>query len=102
MPKQYPKDLKNHALQLLFSEKNDHHSRSAALTKIAKKLAINPETLRLWALQAETDVGIRAGITSWERTVIAAQKKNARKKARHAEIIVAVATFSNRELDQHL
>lgn len=102
MPKQYPKDLKNHALQLLFSEKNDHHSRSAALAEIAKKLAINPETLRLWAIQAERDAGIRAGITSSERTVIAAQKKVARKNARHAEIVAAVATFSNRELDPHL
>ena len=50
-----------------FDHQHEHHSQWAAICSIADKFGMTHETLRRWVRQAETDEGLRPGLTTDER-----------------------------------
>jgi len=69
------------AVRMVYEHRNNDDIQSASIAVIAAKIGCIPETLRRWVHQAETDSGLRDGVTSDER---------ARIKALQAECLDAV------------
>ena len=52
---------------MVFEHERDYDSQWAAIGSIASKLGMTPETLRKWVRRAETDEGLRPGLSTSER-----------------------------------
>jgi len=63
----YPQELRDRAVCMVFEHQGEHPSQRAAISSIATKSGISHETLRNWVRRAETDDGLRPGLTSEER-----------------------------------
>jgi len=96
----YPKEVRERAVRLVFEHEREYNSQWAAITSIATKLGMTPETLRKWVRRAETDEGLRGGLTSTERERMKALEKENRELRRTNEILKAAAGFFGAELDR--
>jgi transposase len=74
--------------------------RYGAITGVARKLGVSPETLRNWVRQAEIDGGTRAGTTTSDRERIVALERENRELRRANEILKSAAAFFGAELDR--
>lgn len=63
----YPAKMRERAVRMVFEHQEEHASQWTAITSIAEKFDVSSETLRLWVRRAETDDGLRGGLTSAER-----------------------------------
>jgi transposase len=63
----YSPEVRERAVRMYFDHRPEYPSRWAAMTAIAGKLGMTPETLRKWVRTAEVDNGQRAGLTTDER-----------------------------------
>jgi len=61
---------------------------------------MTPETLRKWVRRAETDQGLRPGLTTSERERLKELERENRELRRANEILKAAATFFGAELDR--
>ncbi len=61
---------------------------------------MTPETLRKWVRRAETDEGLRGGLTTTERERMKALELENRELRRTNEILKAAAAFFGAELDR--
>ena len=52
---------------MVFEHQAEHPSQWSAITSIAHKFGVSSETLRKWVGRAETDEGLRPGLTTDER-----------------------------------
>jgi transposase-like protein len=84
----------------VFEHEREHPSQWAAITSIATKLGMTPETLRKWIRRAETDEGRRGGLTSTERERMKQLERENRELRRTNEILKAAASFFGAELDR--
>ena len=96
----YPKEVRERAVRLVFEHEREYNSQWAAITSIATKLGMTPETLRKWIRRAETDEGLRGGLTSTERERMKQLERENRELRRANEILKAAATFFGAELDR--
>ena len=96
----YPKEVRERAVRLVFEHEREYNSQWAAITSMASKLGMTPETLRKWVRRAETDEGLRGGLTSTERERMKQLEKENRELRRANEILKAAATFFGAELDR--
>jgi len=62
--KRYPPELKERAVKMVMDHSSEYSSEWAAITSIAGKFGMTPETLRKWVRQAERDTGVRSGLTT--------------------------------------
>ena len=85
---------------MVFEHEGEHGSQWAAISSIAAKLGMTPETLRKWVRRAETDEGLRPGLTTTERERLKALERENRELRRANEILKAAATFFGAELDR--
>ena len=97
----YPKEGRERAVRMVFEHEREYPSQWAAITSIASKLGMTPETLRKWVRRAETDEGLRPGLTSTERERMKALEKENRELRRANEILKAAAVFFGAELDRN-
>jgi len=97
----YPKEVRERAVRMVFEHEREYPSQWAAITSIASKLGMTPETLRKWVRRAETDEGLRPGLTSTERERMKALEKENRELRRANEILKAAAVFFGAELDRN-
>ena len=97
----YPKEVRERAVRLVFEHEREYPSQWAAICSIASKLGMTPETLRKWVRRAETDEGLRGGLTTTERERMKALERENRELRRTNEILKAAATFFGAELDRH-
>ena len=80
----------------------EYPSQWAAISSIATKCGMTPETLRKWVRRAEVDGGARPGLTSDERRRLAELERENRELRRANEILKAASAFFARELDPRL
>jgi transposase len=85
---------------MVFEHESEHPSQWAAISSISAKLGMTAETLRTWVRRAETDQGLRPGLTSTERERLKALERENRELRRANEILKAAATFFGAELDR--
>jgi len=87
-------------VRLVFEHEREYPSQWAAITSVATKLGTTPETLRRWIRRAETDEGLRPGLTSSERERMKQREMENRELRRANEILKAAATFFGADLDR--
>ncbi|MPZ16223.1 MAG: transposase [Chloroflexi bacterium] len=98
----YPDEVRERTVRLVLDHREEYDSEWAAITSIAQKSGMTPETLRLWVRQVETDSGRRPGVTSAERERIRQLERDNRELRRANEILKAAAAFFGAELDRRL
>lgn len=96
----YPKEVRERAVRLVSEHEREYKSQRAAITSIATKLGMTSETLRKWVRRAETDQGLRGGLTSSERERVKQLERKYREPLRNNEILRATAGFFEAELDR--
>lgn len=85
---------------MVFEHTPEYESQWAAIRSIADKFGASPETLRIWVRRAETDEGLRPGLTSDERTRMKDLERENRELRRANEILKSAAAFFGAELDR--
>ena len=85
---------------MVFEHEREHDSQWATISSVASKLGMTPETLRKWVRRAETDQGLRPGLTTGERERLKELERENRELRRANEILKAAATFFGAELDR--
>jgi transposase len=98
-PGRYPVELRERAVRLVVEHEREYRSQWAAITSIAAKCGMTPETLRSWVRRAEVDAGARPGPTTDERQRLAELERENRELRRANEILKSAAAFFARELD---
>jgi transposase len=63
----YPAVLRERAVRMVFEAEPHSGSQWAAISSIASKFGMTPQTLCTWVRRAEIDEGRRPGLTSDER-----------------------------------
>ena len=86
-------------MRLVREHEGDYLSQWAAITSIATKCGMTPETLRKWVRVTEVDSGARAGLTTDERERLKALERENRELRRANEILRTASAFFARELD---
>ncbi len=100
--KRYPPEIRERAVRLVLQARKDTGEEQGHVARIARQLDIGPETLRAWVRQAEVDGGLKPGITTEERRLIADLERENRELRRANEILKAASAFFARELDPRL
>jgi transposase len=85
---------------MVFEHEHEYGSQWSAITSISAKLGMTAETLRTWVRRAETDQGLRPGLTTSERERLKELERENRELRRANEILKAAATFFGAELDR--
>jgi transposase-like protein len=85
---------------MVFEHQGEHPSQWAAICSIAQKFGMSSETLRKWVRTAETDEGLRSGLTSDERERLKTLEREVRELRRANEILKSAAAFFGAELDR--
>ena len=73
----------------------EYASQWTAISSIATKCGMTPETLRKWVRRAEVDVGARPGLTTDERKRLAELERENRELRRANEILKSAAVDSS-------
>ncbi len=98
----YPAEVRERAVRLVREHQSDYPSQWAAISSIASKCGMTPETLRKWVRRAEVDAGARPGLSSEERERLKGLERENRELRRANEILKAASAFFARELDPRL
>ena len=99
--KPYSPEFRERAVRLFLEHRAEYASEVAALRALAEKLGCSPDSLRVWARQAQRDAGERAGPTSAEKARIRELERENRELRQANEILKkASAYFAQAELDR--
>jgi transposase len=98
--KRYPAEVRERAVRMVLEHEGEYDSQWAAISSVAQKLGMTPETLRKWVRTAEIDGGLRAGVSTEERARIKELERENRELRRANEILKAAAAFFGAELDR--
>jgi transposase len=99
MPVRYDQDTKAKAIRLVREHAGDYPSEYAAITAVARRLGMTPETLRKWIRQAAVDEGQAPGVTTESAKEIRELRRKVSELERTIEILSAAAGFFAREHD---
>jgi transposase len=97
----YSPEVRERAVRLVIDHEGEYGSRWTAVKSIASKIGCSPECLRRWIQQAETDQGVRPGLTTDERARLKQLEREVFELRRANEILrKASAYFAQAELDR--
>lgn len=96
----YPAEMRERAVRMVFDHQHEYGSQWEAISSVAEKLGLTPETVRNWVRQAERDTGRRAGPTSDELTELKRLKRENAELRRANDILKAASAFFGAELDR--
>ena len=99
-PGRYPREVHERAVRMVFDHQDEHHSQLAAICSIADKFGMTHETLRRWVRQAETDEGLRPGLTTDERERLKVLERENFELRRANEILKSASASFAAELDR--
>jgi transposase len=99
MPSKYDQETRAKAVRLVTEHRDDYASEWEAITTVAGRLGMSPETLRKWVRQAEIDAGDRDGITTAATREIRELKRKNAELEQTVEILKAATSFFARESD---
>jgi transposase len=99
-PGRYPREVRERAVRMVFDHQDEHRSQWAAICSIADKFGMTHETLRRWIRQAETDEGMRPGLTTDEREHLKVLERENFELRRANEILKSASAFFAAELDR--
>ena len=97
-PGRYPQEVHDRAVRMVFEHQAEHHSQWSAITSIADKFGVSSETLRKWVRRAETDDGLRPGLSTDEREHMKGLEREVRELRRANEILKSASAFFAAEL----
>ena len=95
----YSPEVRERAVRMFVDHRDEYPSEWAAMTSVATKLGMTPETLRTWVRRAQVDGGLRPGLTTDERQKLKALEKENRELRRANEILKDASIFFATELD---
>jgi transposase len=99
--KPYSPEFRERAVRLFLEHRPEYASEGAALRALAGKLGCSPDSLRVWARQAQRDAGASPGPTSAEKARIKELEREVRELRQANEILKkASAYFAQAELDR--
>ena len=99
--KPYSPEFRERAVRLFLEHRPEYASEVGALRALAEKLGCSPDSLRVWARQAQRDADERAGPTSAEKARIRELERENRELRQANEILKkASAYFAQAELDR--
>jgi transposase len=98
--KRYPVEVRERAVRMVLEHEGEYDSQWAAISSVAQKLGMTPETLRQWVRRAEIDGGLRSGVSTEERARVKELERENRELRRANEILKAAAAFFGAELDR--
>ena len=99
MPVKYDQETKAKAIRLVREHAGDYPSEYAAITAVARRLGMTPETLRKSNRQAAVDEGQATGVTTEASREIRELRRKVSELERTIEILSAAAGFFAREHD---
>jgi transposase len=99
MPSRYDASTRAKAVRLVREHRADYPTEYAAITAVAGRLGMSPETLRLWIRQDEVDCGKAVGVTTEESREVRDLKRKVRELEETIEILKAATSFFARECD---
>lgn len=89
----YSPELRERAMRMVIEHADEYPSEWAAMTSVAGKLGMTPETLRRRVRRDQIDGGIRPGLTTDERARLKALEKENRELRRASEIMTAASVL---------
>jgi transposase-like protein len=95
----YSPEVRERAVRMVVEHRDEYPSEWAAMTSVAAKLGMTPETLRVWVRRAQVDGGLRPGLTTDERQKLKDLEKENRELRRANEILKDASIFFATELD---
>jgi transposase len=99
--RRYTPELRERAARMALELMSERGERHGAIATVARQLGVGKESVRLWVLQAEVDLGRRGGLTTDERERIKVLERENAELRRANEILKSAATFFGAELDRH-
>ena len=85
----YPAEVRERAIRLVVDHRDQYTSEWAAITSIADKCGMTPETRRKWIRRDQVDSGARQGVTTDERERLRALERENKELRRANEILKA-------------
>ena len=99
MPVKYDQETKAKAIRLVREHAGDYPSEYAAITAVARRLGMTPETLRKWIRRAAVDGGQAPGVSTESAREIRELRRKNRELEQTIEILKAATSFFAREHD---
>ena len=93
--RRYPPELRERAVRIVH-ELNER----GAVARVAEQLGMPSETLRKWVVRAQTDQGLRSGLTTDQLAELKELRKENIELRRANEILKAASAFFAKELDR--